>query len=392
MARLYDDLRAQNIHRNVESSVTKSLEALGMGREGKDSTIRLFEQAPVIVADNVCEYYFAENPREVWDMDDFPSVAPPFASFFIECKHPSKIVSEKYGTTEWDLQHRPRRWGMFVRAPRIPQGFLPQGWLDNLRKKYPEVGTAEHPSWVHELVECTERVSVTGGWIMNCLLFAETPDHELDCLWEITIGVDDNGRAITVRKDDDTEYFSYTSEPKGWARNLVLKMRSTPNHPMFAMFGLTPKKFAIEMTGMMKPLFLALSFMHCKNVAQIENKPDEKLQKARVKRGRLPLTRYYTLQIDPNRTPGQYKARQAAGENGNLPLHIVRGHFAYYGIEGPGGWVRKKLFGKYSGRYFIPQMVRGSKQHGEVIKDYQVKSDTEDGHGEHDGGTGTADS
>ena len=49
------------------------------------------------------------------------------------------------------------------------------------------------------------------------------------------------------------------------------------------------------------------------------------------------------------------------------PLHSVRGHFAEYGINGKG-----LLFGKLSGRYWIPQHARGSEINGTVEQKYLV--------------------
>jgi hypothetical protein len=46
-------------------------------------------------------------------------------------------------------------------------------------------------------------------------------------------------------------------------------------------------------------------------------------------------------------------------------FHICRGPFAVY--EGSG------LFGKYFGRFWIPQHVRGSQSSGIVVKDNAVK-------------------
>jgi hypothetical protein len=47
-------------------------------------------------------------------------------------------------------------------------------------------------------------------------------------------------------------------------------------------------------------------------------------------------------------------------------LHICRGHFAHYEDKG--------LFGKYKGRFWIPQHVRGSIETGAALKDYQVNA------------------
>jgi hypothetical protein len=49
------------------------------------------------------------------------------------------------------------------------------------------------------------------------------------------------------------------------------------------------------------------------------------------------------------------------------PMHGVRGHFSEYGVNGKG-----LLFGKLSGRFWIPPHVRGSKEHGEVDQGYVV--------------------
>jgi hypothetical protein len=54
---------------------------------------------------------------------------------------------------------------------------------------------------------------------------------------------------------------------------------------------------------------------------------------------------------------------------GSVPLHSVRGHFAEYGTNGRG-----KLFGKYSGRYWIPAHARGSSEHGEVEQSYVMEA------------------
>ena len=50
------------------------------------------------------------------------------------------------------------------------------------------------------------------------------------------------------------------------------------------------------------------------------------------------------------------------------PLSSVRGHFATYGMNGRG-----KLFGKYTGRYWIPQHIRGSETLGVSEQEYLVE-------------------
>lgn len=56
---------------------------------------------------------------------------------------------------------------------------------------------------------------------------------------------------------------------------------------------------------------------------------------------------------------------------GSVPLHSVRGHFAEYGMNGRG-----KLFGKYSGRYWIPAHARGSSEHGTIEQNYVMEGES----------------
>ena len=50
-----------------------------------------------------------------------------------------------------------------------------------------------------------------------------------------------------------------------------------------------------------------------------------------------------------------------------MPAHMVRGNFAEYGADKP-------LFGKYTGRFWIPAHVRGKREEGQSVtpKDYVV--------------------
>lgn len=50
------------------------------------------------------------------------------------------------------------------------------------------------------------------------------------------------------------------------------------------------------------------------------------------------------------------------------PLTSVRGHMAVYGTDGRG-----KLFGKYTGRYWIPPHIRGSEAVGTAVHEYTVE-------------------
>ena len=110
----------------------------------------------------------------------------------------------------------------------------------------------------------------------------------------------------------------------------------------------------------------ALSMLHVRNVTVEQVTRDEKLQRARQRRGKPPFVDYRVLRVvvpGTPRQPADAGARQPV--QGVLPAHLVRGHFAHYGDERP-------LFGKYSGTFWVPSHARGNPEVGTVLKDYSV--------------------
>jgi hypothetical protein len=142
----------------------------------------------------------------------------------------------------------------------------------------------------------------------------------------------------------------------GWVRNIFPEMPD-------------PKHIEILRSGLQNaliPVFLSICFMNCKNIS-LDKSPEwpEKLQKSRIRKGKLPLIRHHTIIID-----GIKKIIKEAqnGNDGISPkaLHICRGHFKNFD-EHP-------LFGKYRGTYWWPQQMRGSKAFGEITKDYKINA------------------
>jgi hypothetical protein len=110
-----------------------------------------------------------------------------------------------------------------------------------------------------------------------------------------------------------------------------------------------------------------LQFLSCKNVSLSPRDNDPKQVRRAVKRhgGKPEDYRYHVLVVRPpgasHDSPGQ--------EIGIMPRHICRGHFAEYGAE----FNKGLLFGRYSGRFYIPPHLKGQLEHGIVEKDYAIK-------------------
>lgn len=97
-----------------------------------------------------------------------------------------------------------------------------------------------------------------------------------------------------------------------------------------------------------------LSALNCTNVHQVEHKADERLQKARVKRGKKPLFSFWTLELDLSRP----ESRESLGGTHASPrLHLRRGHPRQYAP------------GKYT---WVQPCVVGNKALGMIHKDYSL--------------------
>jgi hypothetical protein len=100
--------------------------------------------------------------------------------------------------------------------------------------------------------------------------------------------------------------------------------------------------------------YAALKFvaaMHCGNVTQKQTRPADRLNRARVKRGKKPLFSYWTLHLSRS------EAGEALGGTHDSPrVHLRRGHPRQYAP------------GKYT---WVQPHVVGNKTLGMVHKDYE---------------------
>lgn len=119
-----------------------------------------------------------------------------------------------------------------------------------------------------------------------------------------------------------------------------------------------------EVLEIVRIALLAFTFLNCSNV-KLQDVTEELEPPPKIKRRlRIPDVKRYTLNIN-----GHYsKPRRELGEPGEkdvMPFHLCRGHFATYTDAAP-------LFGKYTGRFWIPPHTKGKRENGVIEKDYAI--------------------
>lgn len=109
--------------------------------------------------------------------------------------------------------------------------------------------------------------------------------------------------------------------------------------------------------------FFSLSLMHCKNVQVVENTQPRPVRRRAFKDHNHKVCMYKTLNVGMVDRLNRGNSIEGNGQN---PLHICRGHFKTFTDEAP-------LMGRHTGTYWWDAQVRGSRKHGEVVKNYNVQ-------------------
>ena len=260
-------------------------------------------RAEIFNVDNVADYYFSSSQID-WPYSAFPNLALPFESAFFEYTMP------KFGIFEEGINSNPMA-GMKIGV---------------LCKRHD--------------VEKYERGF---KWILESVIFMPVVG-QYHFVGGSRVGIDKHGSAIDDKEDKVHQLM--------WAGDADV-------------FGKENAKSIIG--GLQPPVFLAISFLNCKNV-KIENNEPKRLPNGRVSRHSPNIT-YKTLKIEPMK-----KVLETEGDikhNGlKQALHICRGHFKDFS-QGAG------LFGRHKGLYWWDSQVRGKVENGIVIKDYSVNTPKE---------------
>lgn len=332
---------------------------------------RQFLSAEVFVSTNVTEYYFAGTDQEFWHLDrDFPNLAPVFDSFWIETKAPTHIRSKIHGVQPWDADStdtykRPKRWG---------------AWFINVSSEQTHKLLSEYYKRQHENI--SPDVSLENCWLYSIAVFVQGEDVQMcEPMWMFSMLVDKTtGQAVrNPNKASVHDPFMFVSYPAGSTHDQLKALTEHYGHEAILDVtgeGDTTKAYNLfqcyeaEAISLLKPLLLALSFLHCRNVSRTPVYPSHKLNKKRQSRNLPPQNKFYTLDIEPMRKIIQQALDEHRGKKGasgiEMAMHRVRGHFKTYTPEKP-------LLGHAVGSWFWGSIERGSKKRGTITKRYEVK-------------------
>lgn len=279
-------------------------------------------ESELIIADNVLNYITKISNKNDWFLNkDIPVLLPPFENIFIETRNisPPFSIGALNDKKEELFSIKPTAWG----ANMLSANFKKEGEAIDVEQKNDGRTFFKIADRDYGIFEYNKK-EIKYQYFININLYIKSQNK--------------------IKKVDET-------------CNLLVNEKGEYIH---LLEGVETARFQ-EM--MIFPLFLAISFMHCKNVEYVENDYPTAYQKKYKKRHGKPMKKYKTLKIEPMKKTLQTKGN--ISKNGlKKALHICRGHFKDYRENG--------LFGKHHEIYWWDSHVRGSKEVGEVEKDYKI--------------------
>lgn len=106
--------------------------------------------------------------------------------------------------------------------------------------------------------------------------------------------------------------------------------------------------------------------LSCKNVFSERIERPEKVNKKRLRKGKLPLYDYHVLKVKTPKSVYETVIGKKEDPAYHNRVHLCRGHFKEFTAEKP-------LFGRYTGTYWWQPAMRGKNMDGFVDKDYDVE-------------------
>ena len=288
---------------------------------------------PVFEVTNIADFANSQGNKYL-TLQDLPNIAPPFPEFFLEAGY--ELVMADLNGQPWiengvRVSLKSRSVGMHVKAFMVGTG---DGVV---QQEAEEITGKSRPEDAY--------------WMLGCRVYLDSSSRIVE------VGA---YNAWADRQGNPLENDCFMRHPD--YDTSVAHARVVDN-PFAARVGNTAAQIADVLgESIARSLFLAVSFLHCKNVERIEIAPDAKLSRSAQKKYDIPLVRYHVLQI----TPFNQRGGGGSGDGTGSPksMHVVRGHFKTWTAERP-------LFGRVVGTFWVQDHVAG-RSTTTVNKDYAV--------------------
>lgn len=307
---------------------------------------RHMKQAVPFLIDDVAELYFHHH-RDDFTAEEFHNVAPRYPSMWFEFTQPLKArLGNKWIDYETELRDRV---SVDVDFSRIKRGIYVHSW-DRFDTDDNKVFSKSIPQ--------------EARWLFRSMAFISFDTESV--LYEfagLSWVVNGRGRVIPLMDKQRPQYFMM---------------------PLGKVATLGAEVVRGYITGMMIPVFMTLALIHCVNVSLVSIPPRKARFKPGSRRGRRlaasldrdeSYTAHHVIEVDISKSTRRRSASQG-GTRSSAAWHRVPGQFRHYDGKINSETGRPSLlFGKQKGTFYVPAYHRGTKEAGQITKEYEVKAD-----------------
>lgn len=288
------------------------------------------------------EWFYRVSPKEYWDYEkDFPSVRSPWTFAWFETAFP-KVTNNEGQLRRIDSPFR--KLGYLVVSWPLPSDF-------KLSSRHPFIDTILHMAANdinNHIPPYDDRVRLDGqegrtiASAQVSTMYGFTYEGQCIPLIADPIYLDEAGKVFSI------------------ARTLMLM---NPELSRDTTTGLQ-ESFIKEAEIWLLPLYFSLALLHTKNF-ELQNEKLPSQKKTKCIKERVPQHMFKVLNISPLKKQYSKSGSEGGIEGLKRSFHECRGHFRTYASD-------SKLFGKHEGTFWIPQHDRGTKDAGEVHKEYRL--------------------
>ena len=289
-----------------------------------------FDHAESIVVDDVTSMHYEDPTTDGIDLrNDCPNSTPPFPFTWVETRCPS-IINVGGVVTPWE---GPKEWGFLFSCID-----LRSDETAGLRSMY-----------LNDLVSTDLRWAVTGtmffGGDLGVIPVERTnggpasPPQVIGPVGTINLPLNSQG-----------QFMDGLWSPSGTASTRVFM--NEENHDW--------------LVALLEPLWYGLSVANCSNVRLVEGRPHRSDSRRWKRETGKDVMTYKTIHLGKDST--RRTEHNPSDPNHHVSLHLCRGHFRTYTKESPlGGRPNGAV-----GTFWIPSHMRGTRDKGIVVKDYDV--------------------
>jgi hypothetical protein len=322
----------------------------GLAWENRSQEPNVFRLADRFILDNVAQYFFEVEEKETWYASDFPNCAPPSALAWYEWKAPRAILE---GGKRQPFSGYVQAGALISALDLVAMPAMMEMTLAFCQDRF---------GGTHEAVlNHTGAVTTTGAFPIDAAVLRQ------HLRWAYTIvpfvrmephgPVRSLGTIGTNHVRHDGSIHVFTNDNNSRVAEVWQHVPTT---------GYTAHEKSLmtaQSNALIFPVWMGLSFLHCKNVTMAQVDP---CHQRKPKHGKEVCRRlhYKILDIKPMQRLLRHEGQRDT-QGLKHALSITRGHFKHFTEE-------RKLFGKHEGTFWWPQHLRGSSDHGIIVKDYRV--------------------